>query len=301
MGSFQPVDLECRTVLARYLGFYPDNEGSECNFSNLFIWGQAQNIRWKIEADCLLLQVEVKNSQPCLLMAFAAPERMETALETAVRTMTEQGLPFKMTCLPEWYCEIMRRWFPGRFRFEREPYLDDYIYRASDLITLRGNKYHKKRNHINKFLSRYADRYSYESFSPSLCDDCMEVYKQWLAGQSAPEALREEYFSVQRALNNAEALGLVGGVIKVDGEVGAFCLGERLTRDMALIHVEKAKLEIPELFTMINREFVAHAFSDLLWINREEDMGDEGLRKAKRSYHPARMVEKYSAVLSGEG
>jgi hypothetical protein len=91
---------------------------------------------------------------------------------------------------------------------------------------------------------------------------------------------------------------LVGGVIRVDGKVEAFTLGERITPEMALIHVEKANLSVPGLFTVINQKFVEQTFADTLWINREEDMGLEGLRKAKRSYRPARMIEKYGATLN---
>ena len=90
----------------------------------------------------------------------------------------------------------------------------------------------------------------------------------------------------------------MGGIILIDGKPQAFSLGERLTQDMAIIHIEKANPEYPNLFSLINRDFAASAFVGFKWINREEDMGDPGLKRAKQSYHPARMIEKYCATLA---
>jgi len=300
LSGYRLIELSDRPALTQYLSLYPDNEGSECTFSNLYIWGQAEHIEWKIEGDCLLLHVRERGDKPCLLMVFAEPARMKAALEVAVESMRMRGEAFQMRSLPSWYVDLMQSCAPGRFAFEREPHHDDYVYCAADLISLSGKKLHGKRNHINKFLSNYGDRFTYERYTPELQDACLNVHRRWQNAQPIPDApaLREEANSVRRALEGAEALGLVGGVIRIDGEVMAFSLGERITGDMALIHVEKAAPEIPGLFAMINRELAAHEFADLKWINREEDMGEEGLRQAKRSYQPARMIEKYGATLA---
>ncbi len=131
---------------------------------------------------------------------------------------------------------------PGRFRFEREPHHDDYVYRVEDLINLSGKRYHGKRNHVNRFLQEYGDRYIYEAFTPALAQECMELHMQWYRAHrdTGSRGLREECESVERALFNAGALGLVGGVIRVDGKVQAFSMGESITDQMALIHIEKA-------------------------------------------------------------
>jgi hypothetical protein len=142
-------------------------------------------------------------------------------------------------------------------------------------------------------MSEFGSRYAYAPFEPAMADDCMEIYARWLATKGAFKVLQSERDSVQRALYHTNELGVDGGVILIDGKPEAFSIGERFTDDMAVIHIEKANIEIPELFSVVNREFTSHAFSDLLWINREEDMGDEGLRGAKQSYHPARMIQKF--------
>jgi len=294
---FRQVDITDKDEITRFLRLYPQNEGSECTFSNLFIWAQSEDIRWAVINDCLLLQTHAKNMPPRMLMAFAPQDLLGNALDASVEAMESQGVPFMMSSLPAWYCDLMSHVQPGRFAFEREPHHDDYVYETQSLITLSGKKLHAKRNHINRFMADYGDRYTYEPYHTGLYNDCMDVYSRWLEGDSSA-VLMEEKISVQRGLQHADALGLVGGVLRIDGRVEAFTLGERITHDMALIHIEKASFEIPGLFTMINREFAANALSDMTWINREEDMGIEGLRHAKRSYNPARMVEKFGAILT---
>lgn len=297
MGSFKSFDIADRDLLLPLLKLYSDNEGSECSFVNLFIWSPGDDIRWSIQDGCLLLRTHPQGGTPCMLMAFAPPERMRDALSYAIEAAEGMGEPFVMRGLPEWYCDLMRQAMPDRFAFTREPHHDDYVYETEKLITLAGKKLHQKRNHINKFVAEYQGRYTYEPYAQGLMGECMEVYSSWLALQDDPAALEGERLSVERALANADALGAVGGVIRLDGRVSAFSIGERITENMALIHIEKALPDVPGLFAVMNQEFAKNAFSDMEWINREEDMGSEGLRRAKRSYQPARMIEKYGATL----
>ncbi|MDR3051812.1 MAG: phosphatidylglycerol lysyltransferase domain-containing protein [Oscillospiraceae bacterium] len=298
MITFRPIELADKETLLRYLRLYPDNEGSECTFSNLYIWGQTDGIGWAIEDDCLLLHGRRQDGMPCMMMAFAPRARMCCALGAGITAMAERKEAFCMSSLPAWYCDLMADCRPGFFVFEREPHHDDYVYNTADLLNLPGRDFHAKRNHINKFTSMYEGRYDYLPYTPDLAEACMAVYDRWAATQGDAATFAGERLSVHRALRHAQALGLVGGVLRVAGRVEAFSVGERITGDMALIHIEKANADIPGLFTMINREFVRNAFADTRWINREEDMGLEGLRRAKRSYNPARMIEKYSAVLA---
>ncbi len=297
MGSFQPVALEDRATISRYLRFFPENEASECTFTNLYIWSNAENIQWRLEDGCMLLR-ERPNGVWRYLIAFAEESRLPYALDAAIAAADKDKEPFSMHSLPGWYCDMIERLMPGRFMFEREPHLDDYVYNTKDLIKLTGKKYHGKRNHINKFIGVYGSRYAYAPYEPSMRDACMDVYNRWFLSQQDSADLRAERDSVERALRCASALAIDGGVILIDGIPQAFTLGERITRDMAVIHIEKINPDIPELFSLINREFAANAFPDTLWINREEDMGDEGLRRAKASYQPARMIEKYMATLA---
>jgi len=297
MGSFEPVGIGHRDRISRYLDLYPSNQASEYTFTNLFIWGGAEHIEFMETERFLLLRSWPKGILH-YLMAFAEDSALEEALDAAIASAKAAGQRFSMHSLPLWYCDKLRTIMPGRFRITREDRLDDYVYASDDLINLRGKIYQAKRNHINRFMSIYGRRHEYAKYDISMADDCMMIYDEWMSAHEITDELRGERDSVFRALYHANELAAVGGVILVDGRPEAFSMGERLTDDMAVIHIEKANPRIPELFSLINREFVSHEFSAYAWINREEDMGNEGLRRAKQSYHPAMMIEKYNAVLT---
>ena len=298
MGLFSPITLEDRPSILRYLRYYPENESSECTFSNMFLWSEPDKIEWTVREGSLLIHTITQTGIPCMMMAFSQPERMCETLESAIDVMRERGELFRMCSLPSWYVSRMESCSPGRFIFEREPHHDDYIYETSALIGLAGRNLHAKRNHINKFNGLFQGRYAYESYNMSMFAECVDAYIRWLEEHGETPELCAERKSVERALRHADELGLKGGVVRIDGKVEAFTIGERITSDMALIHVEKANIGVPGLFSVINQMFLENAFPDTMWVNREEDMGLEGLRRAKRSYKPSRMIEKYGAKLS---
>lgn len=298
MGLFSPITLSDKPMLDEYLNTVERNEGSECTFSNMFIWAEGDRIEWCVRNDSLFLHTFSQTGEPCMMMTFTKKEKFCEAIEDALSLCEELGETLHMSSLPEWYVERMKECCPDMFVFEREPHHDDYVYEAHSLIELHGKDLHAKRNHINKFMSMFTGRYEYERYARSMYDECMTAYDTWLYERGDTPELCAERDSVIRALKFSEELGLIGGVIRVDGKIEAFTIGEVITPDMALIHIEKANVNVPGLFSVINQMFVEKEFSHLKWINREEDMGIEGLRRAKRSYKPARMVEKYGARLA---
>lgn len=126
--------------------------------------------------------------------------------------------------------------------------------------------------------------------------ECIPLAKEWLERQRCEDRIMQaELFAVEQALSQFDALSLSGGIIRIDGMVKSFTVGEALCEDTAVIHIEKADPSIAGLYQMINREYLAHAWPQMSFVNREEDMGIDGLRAAKQSYRPVRMVEKYRA------
>ena len=128
-----------------------------------------------------------------------------------------------------------------------------------------------------------------------MTSDCIALYDQWMTekDEETEESLQNEKLSVELALNNMDSLGLTGGTIYIDGKLCAFTVGERLHPHMQLIHIEKGDTNYEGIFPMINQQYVLHECEDVELINREEDMGIEGMRKAKRSYNPLKMIEKH--------
>ena len=181
--------------------------------------------------------------------------------------------------------------------YECEPIPDsfDYVYRYDDLADLPGKKYHQKRNHIAYFETAHPD-YVFQAVTPENIEECKEFSFKW-AEQSLHGIDGEERLALDNALGSFFELGFEGGLIRAGGEVVAMSAGER--RGSAfVVHIEKA-LGIRGAYPLINREFVRNVCAGCCLINREEDMGLEGLAKAKKSYHPAFVMKKYSVRICG--
>lgn len=179
----------------------------------------------------------------------------------------------------------------------------DYIYRRADLASLAGGKLKAKRNHVNKFLSEYPD-FEYRPLEPSMFDECRRLEILWReergdvnpvydAGnttEGSEPCIIDTILAEQRVMETVfahwDALGMIGGSIWLDGHMVAFTYGAAVTDDCIDVCVEKADRTIDGLFSVINQQFCAHLPEQYVYVNREEDMGLEGLRKAKLSYHP---------------
>jgi hypothetical protein len=188
--------------------------------------------------------------------------------------------------------ENVEKVYPGKFDYNPNRSWFEYIYNTEDLITLRGKKLQSKRNHINKFKKTY--HYEYIRITSDIVPDCLELYSKWCKenGNCNDLSLIDERMSVGRAFADFEQLGLIGGALRVNGTIVAYSYGQPLTADTFGVHAEKSLYEIEGGFTMINQQFVKNECSKYTYINREEDLGLESLRKAKLSYHPVILLEK---------
>ncbi|MFH1238628.1 MAG: phosphatidylglycerol lysyltransferase domain-containing protein, partial [bacterium] len=167
-----------------------------------------------------------------------------------------------------------------------------------DLINLRGKKYDGKRNHLKKFKKKYS--YNYCKLTPVHINGCLEVLDRWYSQHcehwECSLSLLNEIAACRQALENYQLLGLKGGIIEVDKKIVAFSLGEKLNKNTAVIHFEKVDEDYQELAAVINQEYAAAECGNYQYINREEDLGEPGLRASKLSYHPAYLVDKYYIV-----
>ncbi|MDR1543928.1 MAG: phosphatidylglycerol lysyltransferase domain-containing protein, partial [Prevotellaceae bacterium] len=193
--------------------------------------------------------------------------------------------------------QLLDETFPGKFTYFAERDYFDYIYLRDDLQFLKGKKFQPKRNHINKFNKLY--KYEYVPITPEIAPRCMELEQVWLSANVSDEyreALANERRSLCFALRNFSELGLYGGAIVVDDRIIAFSYGSKINHDTFGVHAEKADINYEGIFSVINRELVSHLPEEYTYINREEDLGIEGLRKAKLSYNPVILLEKNGAV-----
>jgi hypothetical protein len=184
--------------------------------------------------------------------------------------------------------------------FEEERGHWDYVYSVSDLSDLKGNRFHKKKNLLNQFVKKYE--YSYVPFEPQLIDQAKAMQEDWCTWRDceSSEVLSAENRAVYRVLENWEQLnGTLGGAIMVDGTMVAYTVAEALTPQSVVIHFEKGDTQYKGVYQAINQMFIAHSAQNFLTVNREQDLNDEGLRKAKLSYHPVEFLRKYRVSLAG--
>jgi hypothetical protein len=184
----------------------------------------------------------------------------------------------------------------GEFNYEPDRDFWDYVYDREALATLKGKKYAGKRNHINRFTE--DGEWHYEKLDDSNVEACIEMAKYWYdeAVEKGNTTVVEEKAALDTAVRYFDELGLTGGVLYKDESLVAFTIGEALSKDTYHVLIEKAYSDINGAYPMINQQYVENEMSGFKYVNREEDTGLLGLRKAKESYHPAFMVEKNMAV-----
>lgn len=290
--NFKRAELEDKEIISDYLTRYP-SRSCERTFVNVYLWSRKYPVTWTIVEQTLVFKSE---DQEHLAFAFPAgeDEDIKRTLEILKQYSEERGKPFVMYGVtPEFY-EKLEAWYPGRFDVTYDRDGADYVYEAEKLATLSGKKLHAKRNHINKFKSMYEGRWSYETMGEENLEDCFQMALRWRTENDCENNCekRAEMCVTMNSLRLFRELDLVGGVLRLDGEVIAFTIGEPVSEDTFVVHIEKAFAEIQGAYPMINQQFVEHECMKYKYVNREEDTGAEGLRKAKLSYRPAFLVEK---------
>ena len=185
------------------------------------------------------------------------------------------------------------------FSITPDPGFDDYVYRTEDLAQLKGNRYSKKRNLINQFRRALLDtgRVRVENISAAETDECVEFIEQWCeqkdCGENPEDDLACEKKAVINALTHIETFDLKGILVRIDGQVSALGIGTRLTDHMGVLHFEKAFADIKGLYQYLDQLCAQRLFAGFTHINKESDMGEESLAKAKKSYFPVRMIRSY--------
>lgn len=297
MLNFNTVELKDKELFDRY--FHQRRyEGSESTFTNLYMWRECYNIRWTLIDDFLCVKGRLDEIDFVLPPYGRTDQGIEKAVYELVEYFEANNLPFIMRAITPDMKDVMQKILPGKFTFTPEEDVYDYVYLAEDLINLAGRKYHRKRNHIKKFQKEYLG-YQHVPLTKDLLDLCIINLKEWCLKRGCEEdkSLLCERDAIITAFEAFESLDYTGSVILINNNVEAFTFGEALNEDTVLIHVEKANHEIDGIYQVINQEYLKNNWTHMRYVNREEDLGIEGLRKSKQSYYPVKMVEKYRAEI----
>lgn len=275
--------------------FLPESENSMMNFTTIFAWSANGKIKYDVVDDCLVLFFKSSKNGACCTYPQGDGNRVEAARK-ALSYMKENSKKPRFILMTEDNAKELYENFGNEFKICSNRDSADYVYLSEDLINLSGKKFHQKKNHLNAFLNTY--QYEYKKIEDENINECIDLLDKWLKTQP-PEVVEYSKIPSLKILENAKELGVTVGGIYVDGELIAFSVGEAQTPNMALIHLEYANTEFRGAFNIINQQFTKNEWSSFKYINREEDMGLEGLRKAKMAYRPVKMIEKYYGEYKG--
>lgn len=297
MTTFKDITLEDRELITRYTLDSP-RRNCDLSFSNLCSWRFLYNTKFAVKDGFLLLKFWA-DGKPVYMMPIGNGD-LKKVLDELIEDARQEGHPFCLLGICEGMCAELEAIMPGKFRFTADRDYADYLYLRTDLATLAGKKFQAKRNHVNKFKRTY--NYEYTPITPDRIQECLDLEAEWCKANNCDqhEGTGNERRALVYALHHFEELGLTGGILHVDGRIAAFTFGMPINRDTFGVHVEKADTRIDGAYAMINHEFANHIPEQYVYLNREEDLGIEGLRKAKLSYQPVVILEKHVACLKEE-
>jgi len=291
--EFEPISLEKQEDYQKMLARCPQ-VASDYSFMNLWAWAEDYGLSWAWNDDC----VWIRQSRPEIL--YWAPVGPWYEIDWGTRLADDPNGEIIFIRIPDKLVEYWQTKFVDRATFEEERGHWDYVYSVSDLIELKGNRFHKKKNLLNQFVKKYE--YTYVPFGPQLIGQAMDLQEDWCTWRDceSSEVLSAENRAVYRVLENWEQLnGMLGGALLVDGKMVAYTVAEALTPQSIVIHFEKGDTQFKGVYQAINQMFLAHSARDFLTVNREQDLNDEGLRKSKLSYNPLEFLNKSRVTMAG--
>ena len=296
------VSLEDKAVIDTYLK-NNETEISELNFTNLFLWNQGQSFTYKIIDDFLIVKsLDIEGNCGIFLPIGKTPEFNDSpeALRSVLLKLIEEcdsENVFYIRSLSEKMKTRLEKALPEKFEFSPTPQYSDYIYSVEKLINLSGKKYHSKKNLYNKFKKLYD--FEYVPLTKENSQILIDSQCQWFNHNNVQvyADLEIERQGILRVIDNIEHLDVDGAYITIEGNIAAFTLAEQITEDTVVIHIEKAVDSFSGAYQAINKLYLENRWSHITFVNRECDLGIDGLRKAKESYRPVFMLDKYKAVL----
>jgi len=298
--KFTPVTLSDFNALKPYFDRQP-HELCSYLLPSIIAWrGESFEAFQSLFDDELILSARVKDHR-CLFLPIAPLDRL--APHWLLDLSREAGISTFFPVPDHYLKHYGKKQVAALFHIEETPKHSDYVYRMEDLADLKGNKYSKKRNLINQFERKYLGdgRVTVAPITPADTEECLEFLEEWCLSNNCDGEERDDLACEKEAakytLKHLETFGSQGLLLRIDGEICAFGIGARLTQDMGVLNFEKAFSDIKGLYQYFDRECARRLFSGFQYINKENDMGEPGLRKAKKSYHPDRIVKAFQLVV----
>ena len=285
----RPLELSDQPIVRRVLEQDP-GEVSDLTFACLWIWRRTLPVEIALLDGALVVVVRSEGCSSYALPPLGGADPVATSRRLLEGLRSLEGPTVSLRLVPETLARSLER---SGLAVEDDRAAADYVYRTGDLIELPGKRYDAKRNWVRRCLAAHDCRYV--PIEGAVVAECAAYMEEWCVDRACLEDadLCAEASAVREAFAAWNELGLRGGAIRVSGRVRGFAVGEPLSPTMGVQHFEKADANVPGLYQVVAQWFAREVLAGFEWVNREEDLGNPGLRKAKQSYHPDRLVRKF--------
>lgn len=293
--SFKSLTIDDKDVIEKYVD-KENLESYEYLFSSLYMWRKLNNIKYTVVNDVLVIEKNEEGkgtfyAQPLKYNKENLTELVDILIE---RNENYTDRDYLFGDVDEKFINDLKKYTDYKIEIKEDINDFEYVYNTNDLIELRGKKYHGKKNHVNSFEKSY--KYEIKSIdNENVIKDCIMLLHKWHeeVAVTVDKEMLMEIDAIKDLFSELHYFDLQSIAIYVEGELAGFAVGEKVNDKMAVIHVERGEIEYKGIYAFLNRQFLIKDFSDIECVNRQEDTGNAGLRKAKRSYHPVKMVKKY--------
>lgn len=297
MLNFKKPDIDDKLWVDSCLS-HANSYNCEYDFGNLFVWSTSYSTEICHYKDFFICRwgrgADLSYSLPIGEGDFS------DAINEIIADAKSNGVKARIYGITDGYLSMLQEAFTGKFTYHTSDDYSDYIYLVERMASLSGKKYHSKRNHISNFKKNNPD-WSFEKITKDNIQECIDTHATWISNKdNDDEDYSFEFEAVLKAFEHWDELGFIGGLIRVDGKVIAYTFGEaQMNGECFVTHFEKAPADVQGAYAIINQEFTKNCLMDYKYVNREEDLGIEGLRKAKLSYNPEMRLTKWVATYNG--
>ena len=290
--EFSKLDLNRQKEYRQCLAGCPQLLTSDFSFANVYGWAEHYGLEWAFHNGlCFIRQTKPEPIYWAPIGPWDHYEWEKCGVMHEKHTFTR---------VPEALTRLWSITFGNKILIEENRDHWDYVYSVKELIELKGKKFHKKKNLLNQFKKNYL--YQYEPMSSECVEEVLEMqdeWYKWYEENNPSAALKAENHAITRVLHNIDQIdGLMGATLRVENKVIAYTVAEPLSKDSVVIHFEKGDIRYKGVYQAINQMFLENGAAEYTNVNREQDLGDEGLRKAKLSYNPSFFLKKFKAVIS---
>jgi hypothetical protein len=289
------LTIEDKDLIEKYVD-KEELESYEYLFSSLYMWRKLNNVKYAIVNDVLVIEKNEEGkgtfyAQPLKYNKEKLTELVDMLIE---RNDDFTDRDYLFGDVDERFIEDLKKYTDYKIEIKEDINDSEYVYNTNDLIELKGKKYHGKKNHVNSFEKSYE--YEIKAIdNEKVIKDCIILLHKWHeeVAVTVDKEMLMEIDAIKDLFSELHFFDLKSIAIYVDGELAGFAVGETVNDKMAVIHVERGETDYKGIYAFLNRQFLIESFSDIEYVNRQEDTGNAGLRKAKQSYHPVKMVKKY--------